>query len=725
VIRFGLRLAVASGREALTRLLTIAVAVALGVGLLLATVAAVNAVSVQYGRFGWMNPRPAGASATNPATDPAWWLHRGDYFGGQTIERIDVAAIGPGSPVPPGIPRLPGPGEFYASPALQALLASTPAPQLAHRFAGHEVGTIGPAALPSPDSLVVIVGRTPDELARVPDARRVTDLATTGSAIPVAALDLVLSVVAGGLLFPVLIFIGTATRLTAARREQRFAAMRLIGATPRQISVIAAVESTVAAGAGTALGFGLFLLLRPGLATIPFTGLRFHPSDLSLHPLLVVLIVLGVPAGAAVASRTALRRVHLTPLGVVRAVTPRPPRAYRLLPLLLGVGELAYFIGRRPETSNGQVAAFLPGFLLMMVGLIAAGPWLTMVGARLLARHSHRPDTLIAARRLADNPRTAFRAISGVVLALFVTSVAIGVITTIVANRGSQGSAARATTLSKQFTTEPTAGYEAVVAEVRSTPGVRSVTIVRRNPAAGAAGSLPGVAVCADLARAFEYGRCTDGVAVAQVWSDLIGFRASPGPTRLWPAAPLSLDEVQRLPVQSIVVGTDGSTPAIERARTVLELAYPDYRIAPATEDDFNSAFRSQLAGFQQLANVLIVASLPIAGCSLALSVAGGLSERKRPFSLLRLSGVPLRVLRRVVALESAVPLLAVSVVAIGAGLVAAQLFLRAQMDYTFRPPGLAYYAIVGAGLLASLGVIAATLPLLERITGPETARNG
>ena len=42
--------------------------------------------------------------------------------------------------------------------------------------------------------------------------------------------DLVLSVVAPALLMPVLIFIGTATRLSAARREQRFAAMRLVGA---------------------------------------------------------------------------------------------------------------------------------------------------------------------------------------------------------------------------------------------------------------------------------------------------------------------------------------------------------------------------------------------------------------------------------------------------------------------------------------------------------------
>ncbi len=59
-----------------------------------------------------------------------------------------------------------------------------------------------------------------------------------------------------------------------------------------------------------------------------------------------------------------------------------------------------------------------------MAGLVVAGPWLTMVGSRLLARRTSRPATLIAGRRLADNPRAGFRAISGLILALFVTSVA-------------------------------------------------------------------------------------------------------------------------------------------------------------------------------------------------------------------------------------------------------------------------------------------------------------
>ena len=53
-----------------------------------------------------------------------------------------------------------------------------------------------------------------------------------------------------------------------------------------------------------------------------------------------------------------------------------------------------------------------------------------MAGARLMARRAQRPAPLIAARRLADNPKAGFRAISGLVVALFVTSVTVGIITT-------------------------------------------------------------------------------------------------------------------------------------------------------------------------------------------------------------------------------------------------------------------------------------------------------
>jgi uncharacterized membrane protein YdcZ (DUF606 family) len=124
------------------------------------------------------------------------------------------------------------------------------------------------------------------------------------------------------------------------------------------------------------------------------------------------------------------------------------------------------------------------------------------------------------------------------------------------------------------------------------------------------------------------------------------------------------------------------------------------------------------------MTDVVIVASLIIAACSLAVNIAAGLGERKRPFSLLRLTGVPTRILHRVVALESALPLLIVAVISIVVGLVCAALYLRSQTDLAFAIPGIAYWLTVLGGLAGSLAIIASTFPLLNRITGPEVARN-
>lgn len=717
MIGFGLRLAVAGGREALTRLVIIAAAVAVGAGLLLATFAGVNAVNAQLTRYAALYPPSA---AGDGGAEPLWWTTREDYFHGEQILRVDVAATGAASPVPVGIPEVPAPGEYYASPALQRLLTANPDDQLRDRYPGHDRGTIGDAALTSPDSLLLIAGGTPDTVAKLPHAVQLTSTGDNIPALPETVVDLIMSVIVAGLLFPVLIFIGTATRLNAARREQRFAALRLVGATPRQISVVAAVESAAAALAGTALGFVLFFVFRDSLANIPFTGDRFFTSDVSLDVRDVLLVALGVPAGAAVAAAVSLHRVRVSPLGISRRTTPRPPRWYRLVPLLLGLAELTFFlIGPRPETSDGQMAAFIPGLLLVMTGLLLAGPLLTMVSARIMARRSTRPATLIAARRLADNPKAGFRAISGIMLALFITTVATGVITTIVANRGPApiGSTESATLSIYSVDGQPLPG--AALGRLRSIDGVKATTELRRNPVEYADA---GLAACADIPAA--YGRCADGATVAAVPSGLIPFHESADPARVWPASTVPLASLRQLPMESIVVLTDGSAATIERARTVLELAYPTYQVAPNVPGDFESDFADTLRGWQQLADVVIIASLAIAGCSLAVSVVGGLTERKRPFSLLRLSGAPMRVLRRVVALESAAPMLAAAVTAIAMGLLAAQLFLKAQMGYTLVAPGVGFYAIVVAGLLACLGIIASTLPLLKRITGPETARS-
>jgi len=764
VIRLGLRLTLSGGREAGARLAVIAAAVALGVGLLLSILAAINATATQNSRNAWLNTgsgkSATSQSATKADTNPLWWLLRADHFDGKTIGRVDIAATGPNSPVPPGLSRLPGPGEFYASPALSKLLNATPAAELADRYPGHQVGTVGNAALPGPDSLVVVVGHRPDQLAKRHDATQVTSITTatpsscngTNCTVRVGidsrGIKLILSVAGTALIFPVLILIGTATRLAAARREQRFAAMRLVGATPRQISMLSAVESTVAAIVGTAVGFGLFYLFRTRLALVNLTRTPYFASDLTLRTGDILLISVAVPVGAAIAARIALRRVQVSPLGVTRRVTPRPPRVYRVIPLAVGIAELSYTIGRVPRNTNGQIWVFVPGILLVLTGLVIAGPWLTMAGARLLARQTSRPALLVAGRRLADDPKAGFRAVSGLVLALCVTSAAVGIIGSLNAERSiPQASRAVAGALDANYAQgfNPTTGRQigsvpplskAAVGDLNSVPGVKGVLMIHTNPLGTTdpayhgpqgvgAPPIAGLASCTELARMPAHSACAPGAQAASVTQNYGSFGTyywMHWPTA-WPAADISAQRLARLPVQEIVVATDESTSAIERARTILANTYPD-RDVPWTVREVHAESGAQLAGYQQLANVVILVSFPIAGCSLAVSVAGGLRDRKRPFSLLRLTGTQLGVLRRVVLLESAVPLLVVAVVAIGMGFLAAQLFVQAQFSYSIRAPGIQYYAIVLAGLVASLAVIASTMPLLRRITGPETARN-
>jgi len=121
---------------------------------------------------------------------------------------------------------------------------------------------------------------------------------------------------------------------------------------------------------------------------------------------------------------------------------------------------------------------------------------------------------------------------------------------------------------------------------------------------------------------------------------------------------------------------------------------------------------------------VVILVSLPIAGCTLAAGIAGGLADRKRPFSLLRLTGARLATLRRVVALEGAAPLLSAAAVAIGAGFAGAAMFASVAQHHPMAAPGTTYYLLTGGGIVVSLGIITATFPLLARITGPAVARN-
>jgi hypothetical protein len=103
----------------------------------------------------------------------------------------------------------------------------------------------------------------------------------------------------------------------------------------------------------------------------------------------------------------------------------------------------------------------------------------------------------------------------------------------------------------------------------------------------------------------------------------------------------------------------------------------------------------------------------------------GGVVERKRPFTLLRLSGTPIATLYRVVFLEAILPLAAAIVVAAGTAYGYSVLTVkRMALPGTPIPAlGYVYYLTMGAGLIVALLVILVTLPVLGRITGQGSVR--
>ena len=127
----------------------------------------------------------------------------------------------------------------------------------------------------------------------------------------------------------------------------------------------------------------------------------------------------------------------------------------------------------------------------------------------------------------------------------------------------------------------------------------------------------------------------------------------------------------------------------------------------------------------QRLVSLAVALTILVAGCSLAVAIGGGLADRKRPFTLLRVGGTPARTLYQVVFLEAVVPLAAATVLAaaIAYGMSILTVMRLAPPGTAIPHLGHAYYATMGAGLAIALIVIGVTLPLLKRMTGPDSAR--
>jgi hypothetical protein len=729
MLRLGLQLTLHSGREALVRLLITAAAVAVGVALLLGVLAEFHAFQANANKQCWSCTQGAAVPSTLP-THGELWNNSVDFYRGQTISRLDVAALGPDAPVPPGIMHLPPAGDYYASPALAALLATVPADQLGARFPGKLIGTIGQAGLHGAGDLAIYIGHTPGQVTKIPGTQWVTSInSAPEQAVFTPFFRDAFGIGVLAVVFPMLVLIGTATRLAADRREERFAALRLVGGTPGDIRIVATVEAMISAFLGAVLGSVIFLLVRPALAGAALVGTQYFESELTPTLAGYAAMLIGVPIAAAIAALVSLRRVQISPLGVTRRATPKPPTFWRLVPLVIGLGVYVYGLSKTTRNSIGAPA--YPGLLLTMIGLVIAGPWLTGWAARLFGRVGSGSSALLATRRLADNPRRAFRAVTGLVLAVFLGTMVGLLVPAVNATEATPAAGALSDILIGQAVLPAAAGQH-LISGISAIPGATVSPLYDLQPPPNYTYSA--AVSCADMSAIGALGRCAPGTKAVQVMDASI-FDDNPtyGDKPIVDATsqPYSGD-LATLPLQAVLVKVN-SPPTLERVRTYLAVNAPpqvggDAENSPTPPRTFGETLQIRLARattFEKMVYAAVALTLIVAGCSLAVSVGGGLVDRKRPFTLLRVSGTQASVLSRVVLLEAALPLMTATVlaaaIAYGTTLMA---FLRLAPVGTAIPQlGRDYYTIMGIGLVAAFGVITLTLPLLRRMTAPSTIR--
>lgn len=233
------------------------------------------------------------------------------------------------------------------------------------------------------------------------------------------------------LTIPVLFFVAQCTRLGAPARDRRLAAYRLGGATPGQAARIAATETGIAASLGVGLGAAAYFVGRVAADRPNAQGLRPLPTNVLPPVPIIVLILAGVPLLAVGLSVVLLRRVRLTPFGVVRRSRNRRVRPWPGLLVGVGLGGVVVATSSRFAV-EGQVGlgvlvgVFVVSTLLMSLGLLFGTGWFAYTGGRLLHRYARKPAALLAARRLLADPWAASRVLSVIVISLLFGAGAAG-----------------------------------------------------------------------------------------------------------------------------------------------------------------------------------------------------------------------------------------------------------------------------------------------------------
>lgn len=219
-----------------------------------------------------------------------------------------------------------------------------------------------------------------------------------------------------------------AARLSARRRNDRLATLRLLGASVGEVSAMTVLEAAGTAMAGGILGVGLYAALLPAVGLLPFFGGPVGAGALWTGAAIIVAAVAGVVVIATASAALSLRRVQLTPLGVARRTDPPRRRTAALVFGILGLIAVATVVSN--ITAIAQVWGAAVG-LIVLVGLFGAallvvnvvGTPLIAARGRGLARTTSSPARLIAGRELSAHAASAWRRVSGIAMIAFIAVV--------------------------------------------------------------------------------------------------------------------------------------------------------------------------------------------------------------------------------------------------------------------------------------------------------------
>ena len=705
------RLLVANDRSARRRLVGIVAGVMVGVALFLMLLAAAQAFPERSMRSTWASiALQPGLSQQSSHTDlqPDHVLKDSelavasgfDIVDDQpiTVLRVALPESGTTSVRVPGSDVVPKQGEYLASPALAKRIASLPADQLGDRY-GKQVGVLAPDAVEGPDSMVAVVGTDPGTVASS-QSYIPPQVVTSFQGVPYEneAYRIATLIGAIAVLVPALLLVGIVTDLGAAQRAERFATLRLIGATPQQVARTAALEIGATTFVGALAGVGLYLAMIPVATQITLGSSRFYHSDLLRSPINGILAVATTTVGAAAVAWWRTRRADIGPLGGSRERIERRPHLISLAPVILGLAGLVSAPTMAQHEST-LVAYLLPAsFLCTMLGMLWAGPvltWWVARGGRALARSAAQ---VIGFNRITRHPRAVFKAVAGVVIAVYAMTVFAVAITVAGGTRDitQGGGHLNPTTLEATPTVGDDEILDSAVDRLSAVPGVTTVAVGRMSGDPRKEGQ---VILEADKAEALgaPHVESPDGsVSISTRWL-YKNEAASPSPIS---AEEQAAAREQGPPI--LLVGTDPADPgAVERARTTLLTSDLGLSTSPTSPSSIRSIQGSAMENqFAKLGYIGIIIAASISTVSLGVSTAAALLGRRRVLSLLRLVGMSPATLRAMVSYETVLPAATALIMSIGLGWLTAWSLVRGVSSRRIGWPSPGYWLVLGTCLV-------------------------